>query len=262
MAFGAAPSRVARPAKSRRNHRVGLSEGGSRFVAIAGLKQFSDGYTWFVGFLKLALPTVAVVLVGLVLMWPQLKGAEENLRKSVIGSLKLDEIENLQMVQARYIGTDEQNRPYVLTAAAARQMSSGSDLIALESPRGQMSLQDGNQVGLVAQAGAYYQKAQMLDLFGQVTMTRSDGYVVETEEARVNLKTGSAEGNKTVVGHGPAGTLRSDGFRILDKGDTVMFTGKARLVINAESADAKGVVPGLSDLGGLGTPRSGKSDKK
>ncbi|HVO14792.1 MAG TPA: LPS export ABC transporter periplasmic protein LptC [Alphaproteobacteria bacterium] len=258
MAFGAAPSRVARPAKSRRNHRVGLSEGGARFVAIAGLKQFSDGYTWFVGFLKLALPSVAVVLVGLVLMWPQLKGAEESLRKSVIGSLKLDEIENLQMVQARYVGTDEQNRPYVLTAAAARQMSSGSDLIALEVPKGQMSLQDGNQVALAAQAGAYYQKAQMLDLFGAVTMKRSDGYVVETEEARINLKTGSAEGNKTVTGHGPAGTLRSDGFRILDKGDTVIFTGKARLVINAESADAKGMVPGLSDLGGLGAPGGDK----
>jgi lipopolysaccharide export system protein LptC len=257
MAFGAAQSRVARPAKSRRNHRVGLSEGGARFVSIAGLKQFSDGYTWFVGFLKLALPSVAVVLVGLVLMWPQIKGAEEGLRKGVIGSLKLDEIENLQMVRARYVGTDEQNRPYVLTAAAARQMSSGSDLIALETPKGEMSLQDGNQVALAAQAGAYYQKAQMLDLFGHVTMTRSDGYVVETEEARINLKTGSAEGNKAVSGHGPAGTLRSDGFRIIDRGDTVIFTGKARLVIDSQSADAKGMVPGLSDLGGLGAPSGG-----
>jgi lipopolysaccharide export system protein LptC len=261
MAFEAAPSRLARPAKSRRNHRVGLSEGGSRFVAIAGLKQFSDGYTWFVGFLKLALPTIAVVLVGLVLMWPQLKGAEENLRKSFIGSLKLDEIENLQMVHARYVGADDQNRPYVLTAAAARQVSSGSDLIALESPKGKLSLQDGNNVSVSAQAGAYYQKAQMLDLFGHVTMDRSDGYVVETEEARINLKTGSAEGNKPVIGHGPAGTLRSDGFHILDKGQTVMFTGKARLVIDSESADAKGMVPGLSELGGIGAPSAGGGTK-
>jgi len=176
----------------------------------------------------------------------------------VIGSLKLDEIENLQMVRARYVGTDEQNRPYVLTAGAARQMSSGSDLIALEVPKGQMSLQDGNQVALAAQAGAYYQKAQMLDLFGAVTMTRSDGYVVETEEARINLKTGSAEGNKTVVGHGPAGTLRADGFRIIDKGDTVIFTGKARLVVDSQNADAKGMVPGLSELGGLGSPNGAK----
>jgi lipopolysaccharide export system protein LptC len=97
----------------------------------------------------------------------------------------------------------------------------------------------------------------MLDLFGRVTMTRTDGYVVETEEARINLKTGGAEGNKTVVGHGPAGTLRSDGFRIVDKGQTVMFTGKARMTINADNADAKGMVPGLSDLGAIGTPGAG-----
>ncbi|MGE5147116.1 MAG: LPS export ABC transporter periplasmic protein LptC [Candidatus Eiseniibacteriota bacterium] len=259
MAFEAAPSRIARPAKSRRNHRVGLSEGGARFVAIPGLPRFSDGYTWFVNFLKLALPLMALALVGLVLMWPQLKGAEENLRKGVIGSLKLDEIENLQMVKARYVGVDDQNRPYVLTAAAARQVSSGSDLIALETPKGEMALQDGNKVAVSAQAGAYYQKAQMLDLFGHVTMDRSDGYVVETEEARINLKTGSAEGNKTVTGHGPAGTLRSDGFRIVDKGQTVMFTGKARMTINSDSADANGMVPGLSGLGNLGVPGSGGS---
>ena len=119
MAFESAQSRIARPAKSRRNRRVGLTEGGARFVAIAGFKQFSDGYTWFVGFLKLALPTIAVVLVGMVLMWPQIKSAEEALSKTVVGSLRLDEVENLQMIQARYVGTDDQNRPFVLTAAGA-----------------------------------------------------------------------------------------------------------------------------------------------
>jgi lipopolysaccharide export system protein LptC len=259
MAFEAAPSRIARPAKSRRNRRVGLSEGGARFVAIAGFKQFSDGYTWFVGFLKLALPTIAVVLVGMVLMWPQIKGAEESLRKTVAGSLRLDEVENLQMVHARYVGTDDQNRPYVLTAAAARQMSSGSDLVALEAPKGNMALQDGNHVSVSAQAGAYYQKAQLLDLFGSVTMTHGGGYVVETPEARINLKDGSAEGNKTVIGHGPAGTLRSEGFRIIDKGQIVKFTGKAHMVINSDSADAKGMVPGMSELSGPTKPSSGSS---
>jgi lipopolysaccharide export system protein LptC len=257
MAVKTAPPRAVRPAKSRRNHRVGLSEGGSRFVAIAGLQRFSDGYTWFVGFLKLALPTVAVMLVGLVLMWPQIKGAEEKLRKSVTNSLKLDEVENLQMVNARYVGSDDQNRPYVLTAATARQISSGSDLIALEAPKGTITLQDGVRATLAAEAGAYYQKAQLLDLFGDVTMTHTAGYVVKTEEAHVDLAHGTAEGDKTVIGHGPAGTLRSDGFRILDKGQTVIFTGKARMVINPDSSDTKGTLPGFSELLGKTAPDAG-----
>jgi lipopolysaccharide export system protein LptC len=257
MAFEGAQSRIARPARSRRNHRVGLSEGGSRFVAIAGFKQFSDGYTWFVGFLKLALPSIAVVLVGLVLMWPQIESAEETLRQGVIGSLRLDEIENLQMVQARYVGTDDQNRPYVLTAAGARQMSAGSDLIALEAPKGEIQMQSGESVSVSAEAGAYYQKAQLLDLFGAVTMRHSGGYVVETAEARINLKDGSAEGDMPVFGHGPSGTLRSEGFRIFDNGQVVRFTGKARMVINPASADAEGIMPGLSDLGGIGAARDG-----
>lgn len=253
--FEPAQSRIARPAKSRRNRRVGLTEGGARFVAIAGFKQFSDGYTWFVGFLKLALPTVAVVLVGMVLMWPQIKSAEEALSKTVVGSLRLDEVENLQMIQARYVGTDDQNRPFVLTAAGARQMSSGSDLIALEAPKGEMQIEGGKAVAISARAGAYYQKAQLLDLFGSVTMNHSGGYTVETAEARIDLRDGSAEGNKTVIGHGPAGTLRSEGFRILDNGQVVRFTGKARLVMNADSADAKDMMPGMSELNNIAAPR-------
>ena len=88
-------------------------------------------------------------------------------------------------------------------------------------------------------------------------MNHSGGYTVETAEARIDLKDGSAEGNKTVLGHGPAGTLRSEGFRILDNGQVVRFTGKARLVINANSAEAKDMVPGMSELNSIGSRGGG-----
>src|SRR5690606_3577343 len=137
----------------------------------------------------------------------------------------------------------------------ARQMSAGSDLIALEAPKGEMEVKGGESVSVSAQAGAYYQKAQLLDLFGEVTMRHSGGYVVETAEARIDLKDGSAAGDKTVIGHGPAGTLRSEGFRISDNGEVVRFTGKARLVIDSASADAEDMLPGLSGLDGIGASR-------
>jgi hypothetical protein len=41
----------------------------------------------------------------------------------------------------------------------------------------------------------------------------------------------SAEGGDPVEGHGPSGDIKSQGFRIYDKGDEIIFTGASDLVL-------------------------------
>jgi len=52
-----------------------------------------------------------------------------------------------------------------------------------------------------------------------------------TESATVDLEGGTAEGHEKVEGHGPSGEVESEGFRILDKGAVVIFTGRARMLL-------------------------------
>ena len=66
---------------------------------------------------------------------------------------------------------------------------------------------------------------QLLDLFGDVTLTHEDGTRFVTADRAGRRRQNAAEGNDPVAGHGPAGDIKAQGFRIIDKGDTIIFTG-------------------------------------
>lgn len=267
----------ARPAREfsavpppRRAPRAGVAHrhrdhAGERALAAASsLRNYNDSYTSFVSAMKVALPLLALVLVGLVLMLPQLESTEEKLRSSVTQQIKAHDLENLYMVNARYVGTDEKNRAYTLTAESARQVSTESDLVALEGPKADVALGDGHWVAIQANAGAFYRKAQSLVLFGNVNVFHDDGYTVRTGEIEMNMKKGTATGSKPVVAHGPLGLLRSQGFKILEKGETVLFTGKSSLTIYLEDGKSKqlGAIPGLGDGDSVtGEPAKKAQDK-
>ena len=47
--------------------------------------------------------------------------------------------------------------------------------------------------------------------------------------AELDTRTGEAWGAAAVRGQGPIGTIEAGGFRIIDDGDTILFTGRSRL---------------------------------
>jgi lipopolysaccharide export system protein LptC len=57
---------------------------------------------------------------------------------------------------------------------------------------------------------------------------------MHSSSARLDLKVGTAEGDEKVEGHGPTGTISAEGFRVLDNGARVFFTGPAKLVLRPE----------------------------
>lgn len=182
--------------------------------------------------MKVALPLLALVLVGLVMMLPQLESTQKKLQGSIKAQIKAQDLENLYMVKARYLGTDEKSRSYTLTAESARQVSTTSDLIALEGPKAKITLKDKTKITMRANAGAFYKNKKLLVLFGDVNITHSNGYTVKTNEMEINMTKGTARGTKPIRAFGPLGTLSAAGFRILGNGKRVLFTGKARLTIN------------------------------
>src|SRR5262249_1407749 len=85
---------------------------------------------------------------------------------------------------------------------------------------------------VTSDTGVYQSQAQLLDLFGNVTVIHENGTRLITKTARVDVGHNAAEGNDPVEGHGPSGDIKSQGFRIYDKGDDVLFTGKSDLMLN------------------------------
>lgn len=189
-----------------------------------------------VALLKRALPAIGVALLLLIAIWPRFAALLEGLRYG-LPKIDLLEARELRMIEPRYAGIDRQGRPYVVTAAVGRQVPDRQDLMSLEKPRADMQAHNGAAVVVTAATGVYQQQAQLLDLFGDVTVTHQNGTRFVTEAARVDTAHDAAAGSDPVEGHGPSGDIWAQGFRIFDKGDRILFTGKSRVVL-------KGAKPG------------------
>ena len=195
------------------------------------------GYSRFVSLMKVLLPLLAFVLLVLVAAWPYLN-AEDSRFRIGFAALKAREAAVPRMVSPRYVGLDKDHRPFSVTADLATDETNSAAVIALEMPKADITLDDGSWLVLTSESGVYSRDAQNLSLAGDVTLYHDSGYEIRTAAAAVDLVKGSASGNEPVAGHGPFGDLRSEGFRLRDKGRVITFTGKARLTLYPGAGEA------------------------
>jgi lipopolysaccharide export system protein LptC len=202
----------------------------------------NDRYSRRVALLKRALPAIGLTLLLLVSVWPRLHPLLESVRLG-LPVIDLREARELRMVNPRYAGLDRFNRPYVVTADIGRQVPDRDDVMALERPKAVMTVHGGASVVITAATGIYQSKAQLLDLFEDVNLVHEDGTRFVTRRAHLNLSDNTAEGHDPVEGHGPSGDIAGEGFRILSKGDTIIFTGQSSLLLKGTKPNAAPAEP-------------------
>ena len=187
-------------------------------------------YSRFVQMMKVLLPTVAALLIALILVWPYL-GSEDLRFRLSFAALTANENKDPSMINPRYLGIDGENQAFSITADLARRLAEGSSAVELEMPKADITLSDGTWLVVTANSGVYKQIKKTLELTGAVNMFHDSGYEFTTSKVRIDLEKGIAEGDAAVKGQGPFGDLSGEGFRLIDKGKTIVFTGKSKLVI-------------------------------
>ncbi len=185
--------------------------------------------------LKFVLPLIALTLMALVVLWPQIEQVQDSGFRLGFSSSPEDLMENVAMTNPRFFGVDGNRQPFTVTAREAVETpeSAGrTDHVYLDAPQADITLEDGSWIALTANEGFYTETDGMLDLVGTVNMYHDNGFEIHTEEAEVAMNSGSASGAVPVDGQGPFGTIKSDsGFELEDKGAVIRFLGKSQLVI-------------------------------
>jgi len=202
------------------------------------LRRANDRYSRRVALLKRVLPAFGLTLLALVALWPRLSPLLESVRLG-FPVIDLREARELRMVNPRYAGMDRYNRPYVVTSAVGRQAPDHDDLMSLERPKAEMTMHNGALVVVTAATAMYQSQAQLLDLFGDVNLIHQDGTRFVTKTAHLDVAADTAEGHDPVTGLGPSGDITAEGFRILDKGDTIIFTGKSDMLLKGAKTTVK-----------------------
>lgn len=221
----------------------------------------------YVPYLIIGLPVMALLVVMAGLIWP-LISSDGGFR---LGKAPVAPSDGayMSMNNPQITGNDAKGRNFNLTALSARQQTAESSVLDLKSPKGDITLSTGNWVSLTADTGKFDQKQRQLDVAGNVQLFHDDGYQMTTEEAHIDLKQGSASGDKPVHAQGPQGVVDAEGFRVTGFGERIEFTGKTNVTLydgnqtlpdNKSDDASSGAAPGAGPsapggaAGGSGKP--------
>lgn len=200
-----------------------------------------DGYTRFVNAMKFALPSLAFTIIVAALFWPNFVNTGKQAADVARDALTPTGLQNFTMESPVFVATDDRNRPYRLTATRARQVDHKATTVALDDPEANLELTGGVQVRIEAGRGRFDRNRNRLRLSGDVNVYHGSEYRFRTAEATFDMKSNTAWGGREVHATGPEATVAAQGFRIVDKGMTVIFTGKTRAMLRLDPAGQNGV---------------------
>jgi lipopolysaccharide export system protein LptC len=208
-------------------------------------------YSRRVALLRVALPAIGGSLLLLVVVWPRVAPLFDRLR---FAAIDLREARELRMINPRYVGTDRDGHPFVVTAAVGRQVPQRDDVMSLDKPVANLKSASGANIVVTADTGVYQTQTQYLDVFGNVTVNHENGSTFITSSARLDAANDAAEGHAPVEGHGPQGDITAQGFQVIDKGDIVIFTGQSNLTLKSTRPEAQGPTATATSAAGVGIP--------
>jgi len=187
-------------------------------------------YSRFVTAMKFVLPMLAAGLIALLAVWSQIRIEDGRFRIGMT-SIAPTDIDRLSMVNPRFQGIDDQNRPFTVTAAEASQVKNNDDLIDLVRPQADITMESGSWMAVSADSGRYQRSTRHLQLDGQVSLFQDQGYELHVESIAVDVAGGIAVSETAVSGQGPAGELSGEGLKVAGKGAVIELTGKSRVLL-------------------------------
>jgi lipopolysaccharide export system protein LptC len=190
--------------------------------------------TRLVRMLTVLLPVISVAAAGgMVYGWLQPGGR-------VVLVDRPETIKDVIASDVRYDGEDERGRRFSIAAAVMSHEDGDDHHISLKKPLADITMSGGAYVALAANDSILDRDAGLMSLSGDVTLFHDSGLSFQTDSATINLKDKTAEGSDVVEGQNGDGELISQGFRVLDDGDTIEFTGKAYMKIYPKRKNQEG----------------------
>lgn len=171
----------------------------------------------------------AVMSIGTVL-WLGLFNHQDEIRLE-ISDIKVDETGAVELTGAVYSGQTARGESFEITAEIATERDNG--VVDLSSPTAEMRRADGDVMNVTSSTGVYFPDRTEIDLIGDVVITSRDtGLVMSAEVVHANLEDGNMTSDKPVRVENDGGVILAGGMQVIDKGATIIFTGKPRMTLH------------------------------
>lgn len=146
--------------------------------------------------------------------------------------------ERLRLDAAEYRGDDAKGQAFRINAGSAIQQSSAEPIVQLKALSAEIDLPEG-PASLKANRGRYNIDTERVAVDGPIKFQTADGYVLDTHDAVVDLKTRRMQSGGAVTGKTPMGTFSGNKLTADLEKRTVSLDGNARLRIFPKRANRR-----------------------
>ncbi len=183
---------------------------------------------------KLLLPCLAAAILGLLLIFPQLK---QDLQEIAFDITKPQsgELEKLHVQNTVFYITDKNNQVHNFTAENIDETEPGSKLVKIINPEGIIPFNLTEWFNVKSPTGYYNQTAGTLLLDNNIEIFYSEGMDIRLKELTFDFNENRGYSNSKVTADGFLGKLNSEGLEIFSKTGVLIFTGKTHLIIKPEA---------------------------
>ena len=147
---------------------------------------------------------------------------------------KIDGSINQVLVKPIFMGLNKKEQPFKVTASKATRFKEESNTFYLENPVGEILI-DNNKYFLSGNNGIYDKNIQELKINGDVKFNNNLDLKFSTTEVLFDFKDQILFGEKAVSGYRNNSKIDSQGIKILNKENKIIFTGKTKLVLKNEN---------------------------
>lgn len=191
-------------------------------------------HTRMVVSLKVLLPSLAALLIGLVIVWPQLVAQQEEGISLIAAESESDKPQEQVMTNPRFFTQDEHGEPINVVADSAFEITNESDdnvrLIQFNNVRADMLRKSDRLYVLDATRALYAQGGDEIELLGKVGLYTETGVEAETTGAVLNLKNKNVRGDKRILLRTPFAVAESEGFETEADGTIIRLKGKTKAI--------------------------------
>ena len=117
-----------------------------------------EAHSRLIRILKVSLPSVAVVAIALLLLWPQIMEQKDHFRLGLTKPIIAGKTDVLSVVNSKFYSTDSKNQPFMLTSKLALETEPGSRIIDLTEPKADVLLNSDLWIAISAKTGVLQQK--------------------------------------------------------------------------------------------------------
>ena len=147
---------------------------------------------------------------------------------------KIDGSINQVLVKPIFMGLNKKEQPFKVTASKATRFKEESNTFYLENPVGEILI-DNDKYFLSGNNGIYDKNIQELKINGDVKFNNNLDLKFSTTEVLFDFKDQVLFGEKAVSGYRNNSKIDSQGIKILNKENKIIFTGKTKLLLKNEN---------------------------